>query len=172
MNGWFRGHSSRPHNILSPTFVTGSKSNSPPYYQAVEYRQASLLARNGTSWQSCRRFFRYLSYRAGCCKIKPSQHGARRKDILWQFLIESAALSGGGGVIGIALGTGVALTLSKPSALAAKDEVDATLNLTMHLPLWTVLGAFTFSVFVGIFFGLYPAVRAACLAPIQALRHD
>ncbi|MEN6348752.1 MAG: ABC transporter permease [Syntrophomonas sp.] len=86
--------------------------------------------------------------------------GARRKDILVQFIIESIVLCLLGGFIGILLGYGGALLIAK---------------LAKWPPLvswWTVLIAFAFSVAVGLFFGIYPANRASKLDPIEALRRD
>ncbi len=87
--------------------------------------------------------------------------GARRGDILRQFLLESAALSGLGGLAGIALGVGIAylLPLFYPS-------------IPMLVSGWAILLAFGFSVAVGLFFGVYPARRAAWLDPIEALRFE
>jgi putative ABC transport system permease protein len=86
--------------------------------------------------------------------------GARGRDIMVQFLAESVTLSGLGGVIGIALGLGAS-------------------KLFAHLSSWpfsvstaSVVMSFGFSVFVGVFFGLYPAVKAAGLDPIEALRTE
>jgi putative ABC transport system permease protein len=87
--------------------------------------------------------------------------GARRRDILWQFLLESVVLSSLGGVLGIALGAGTATGLSLLFTY-----------LPTRVSLWSVLLAFGFSAAVGIFFGVYPARRAAQLDPIQALRYE
>lgn len=100
--------------------------------------------------------------------------GAKRRDILLQFLIESATVSGTGGVIGIALGAGFAYLVGFVTqfvpALAGPDN--ASPGLPVHLPVAVALGAFTFSAFIGIFFGIYPAIRASYLDPIEALRHE
>ncbi len=89
--------------------------------------------------------------------------GARRRDIMWQFLIESVALTGIGGVLGILLGWGItqAVTLIPQAA-----------GLTLLITPATVIIAVGVSVAIGIVFGLYPAMRAARLHPIQALRYE
>ncbi|HXU45003.1 MAG TPA: ABC transporter permease [Thermoanaerobaculia bacterium] len=89
--------------------------------------------------------------------------GARRQDVLAQFLIEAVTLSLAGGAIGLALGYGAGLALSK---VLPGDWP------TAHVPLWAVALAFLFSAFVGIFFGSYPASRAARLDPIESLRFE
>jgi putative ABC transport system permease protein len=86
--------------------------------------------------------------------------GARRTSILMQFLIEAAALTGVGGIIGIAIGAGVAQLVRIVSPLPA------------HTPLWAVVVAFVFSVVVGVFFGLYPAMRASRLDPVESMRYE
>ena len=86
--------------------------------------------------------------------------GARRRDIMWQILTESVTLSTFGGVIGTALGFGVAKIISLVSPLPAIVEV------------WSVVLGISVTAFVGLFFGLYPAQRAARLDPIEALRKE
>ncbi len=91
--------------------------------------------------------------------------GARRGDILNQFLIEAIALTGSGGLIGIALG----------SLIVQLVQEIAKANALQLLPLvtaGTVIIAVGVSVVIGVVFGLYPAVRAARLHPIQALRYE
>ena len=87
--------------------------------------------------------------------------GARNKDILAQFMIEAITLSGAGGVIGIILGVGMALLIPV--------FVDV---LPTSVSLWSIMMAFFFSAAVGIFFGVYPARKAALQDPIQALRYE
>jgi putative ABC transport system permease protein len=86
--------------------------------------------------------------------------GASNRDILWQFLIESVALSLLGGALGIVLGVGLAGLVSLVSPLKAAVAP------------WVVGLGVGFSACVGIFFGIYPARRAASLNPIEALRYE
>jgi putative ABC transport system permease protein len=86
--------------------------------------------------------------------------GARRRDVLWQILTESITLSTFGGMVGTGLGFLVAFGISSVTPLPAIVEP------------WSVaLGIFV-TAFVGLFFGLYPAMRAASLDPIEALRKE
>ena len=88
--------------------------------------------------------------------------GARRQDVLLQFLIEAVTLSLIGGAIGLGLGFGLGALVSKmiPGFPPA------------HVPLWAVVISFGFSAVVGIFFGIYPAAKASRLDPIDALRYE
>lgn len=86
--------------------------------------------------------------------------GARNRDILLQFLLESMLLSCTGGLIGVLLGLGLALLISRFSQFATVVEPTS------------VLLAFAFAAGVGVFFGFYPARRAASLDPIEALRYE
>jgi len=86
--------------------------------------------------------------------------GARRQDILLQFLIEAVTISMVGGVIGILFGATVGMVVNTTGVI--KTTLDPT----------SVLLAVGFSVAVGLFFGLYPAARAASLHPIEALRYE
>ena len=88
--------------------------------------------------------------------------GARSVDILWQFLIEAMTLSFIGGGLGSIFGW----TLSWSVGAAMKEM------LPTHVPVWAIVVSFGFSAGVGIFFGAYPAWRAAGLNPIDALRHE
>jgi putative ABC transport system permease protein len=84
--------------------------------------------------------------------------GAKRSDILWQFLIEAVTLTGFGGVIGLIIGYLLSLLI---------QMVTPT-----YLPWWAPVGGFGFSVLVGLVFGIFPAWKAARLDPIEALRYD
>jgi putative ABC transport system permease protein len=87
--------------------------------------------------------------------------GARRRDILWQFLVEAVALALSGGVIGIILGaTGAEIISALVDGFRAIVTPDAVVLAT------------TFSAAVGLFFGIYPARRASLLNPIDALRYE
>jgi putative ABC transport system permease protein len=87
--------------------------------------------------------------------------GARNNDILAQFMIEAITLSGAGGVIGILVGVSLALLIPV--------FVDV---LPTSVSAWSILMAFFFSAAVGVFFGVYPARKAALQDPIQALRYE
>ncbi len=91
--------------------------------------------------------------------------GARRGDILQQFLIESIALTGVGGVLGILLGWGISQAVQRIAQAQG-------LTLLLLVTTGTVLIAVGVSVGIGLLFGLYPAMRAARLHPIQALRYE
>ena len=91
--------------------------------------------------------------------------GARKKDILIQFLTESSLLSLVGGLIGILLGWAIAMIVGLVAA-KAETPFDPVVSLN------AVLLATLFSAAVGLFFGIYPANRAASLEPVEALRHE
>jgi putative ABC transport system permease protein len=91
--------------------------------------------------------------------------GARRSDILVQFLTESSLLSMLGGLVGIALGAAISYIVGQVAAAQGTP-------LNPSIGLDTVLLATLFSTAVGLFFGLYPANRAASLQPVEALRYE
>jgi putative ABC transport system permease protein len=86
--------------------------------------------------------------------------GARRRNILWQFLIEAMALSGFGGILGIIAGLGTGQLIGAVTPLPAAVSVP-----------WIIL-AFCFSVGIALIFGIYPAARASRLDPIECLRYE
>jgi putative ABC transport system permease protein len=87
--------------------------------------------------------------------------GARRSDITWQFLLEAMTLTASGGVIGILVGwlLSTAIRTFVPS-------------LPSTVPLWSVVAGFTVATSIGLFFGMWPALKAARLDPIAALRYE
>ncbi len=84
--------------------------------------------------------------------------GAKRSDIMWQFLIEAATLTGIGGIVGLSIGWGATLLLR--------------LLLPSYVPIWAPIGGLVASVGIGLIFGLWPAWKAARLDPIESLRYE
>ena len=86
--------------------------------------------------------------------------GARRQDVLFQFLAEAVVLTAIGGLLGVALGSAIGITVSLAT------------GFPVSLPWWSFAIGLGFSAAVGIVFGMLPAFRAARLDPIEALRHE
>jgi putative ABC transport system permease protein len=86
--------------------------------------------------------------------------GARRGDITWQFLLEAMALTGAGGVIAVILVNGLVLL------------VRVTLEWPGSVPPWAIAVGLVVSIGVGLFFGVWPAMKAAKLDPVEALRYE
>ncbi|HMC21328.1 MAG TPA: ABC transporter permease [Thermoanaerobaculia bacterium] len=91
--------------------------------------------------------------------------GARRRDVLLQFLIEAIALSGLGGAVGVVGG----FLLANIARLLLARLVELP---PVHTPFWAILLSFGFCAFLGIIFGIYPAAKASKLDPIEALRYE
>ncbi len=87
--------------------------------------------------------------------------GARNRDIVGQFLVEAMALTGAGGLLGIVVAFVITFIASK-----------LVPSLTMGVPLWDIAAGFTTAVAVGLFFGVWPAVKASRLDPVDALRYE
>ncbi len=87
--------------------------------------------------------------------------GARRQDIVWQFLLEAMTLTGAGGVMGIILG--YVLNFSIRTLFP---------SVPSSVPLWSVFLGFLVSISIGLFFGMWPAMKASRLDPIVALHHE
>jgi len=86
--------------------------------------------------------------------------GATRRDIMWQFLVEAVTLTIVGGALGLIAGAAIAWGVNKYTPVPA------------IIPLWSVFMAIAAATFTGIVFGLFPAVRAARLDPVHALRYE
>ncbi len=86
--------------------------------------------------------------------------GARSRDITWQFLFEAMTLTGAGGIFGVALFSGLAMLIPHITSMKAS------------VPAWAVIVGIVVSVGIGLAFGVWPAVKAAKLDPIEALRYE
>lgn len=86
--------------------------------------------------------------------------GARRRDIIVQFLVETVILSGTGGMLGVVLGVIIPFVVSHAAGMKT------------IVTFWSPILAFTISALVGVMFGIYPAIRAARMDPVEALRHE
>ncbi len=87
--------------------------------------------------------------------------GARRRDIVWQFLTEAMALTASGGIVGVILGY-----------LISTAVRNLFPSFQTFVPVWAVVAAVAVATSVGLFFGMYPAVKAARLDPVDALRYE
>lgn len=86
--------------------------------------------------------------------------GAKRRNVLWQFLVEAVTMAAVGGIVGILIGAAIAKMIAELSPLPASVEV------------WAVALALGLSLSVGMVFGIFPAMKAARMHPIEALRYE
>jgi ABC-type antimicrobial peptide transport system permease subunit len=86
--------------------------------------------------------------------------GARRRDITWQFLFEAMTLTGLGGVLGVVLGSSAAFAVRAATAMRAV------------VPIWSVVIGLAVAIAVGLVFGVWPALKASRLEPVEALRYE
>ena len=86
--------------------------------------------------------------------------GARRTEVLWQFLMEAIFLTSTGGVLGIIFGAGIGMA------------VHLITGFPVSLPWWSFAIGIGFSAGIGVFFGMVPAIRASRMDPIDALRYE
>ncbi|HEV2304099.1 MAG TPA: ABC transporter permease [Candidatus Acidoferrales bacterium] len=86
--------------------------------------------------------------------------GARSRDIIWQFLFEAMTLTGAGGILGVLFFSGLVMIIPHVTSMKAS------------VPLWAVIVGIVVSVGIGLIFGVWPAVKAAKLDPIEALRYE
>jgi putative ABC transport system permease protein len=105
--------------------------------------------------------------------------GARRSDIIQQFVVEAVVLTGVGGGLGVGLGflCGPTVILVRKTLLELFPTMMATLPPTImqlepRISPWSIFASLGISVAVGVLFGIYPAFRAAHMDPIEALRHE
>jgi putative ABC transport system permease protein len=87
--------------------------------------------------------------------------GARRRDIISQFLIEAMTLTGAGGILGLIIAVLITLLVGV-----------LVPSLPTAVPSWALIAGFTSSVAIGVFFGVWPAMKASQLDPVDALRYE
>jgi ABC-type antimicrobial peptide transport system permease subunit len=97
--------------------------------------------------------------------------GGSEKQIMWIFFVEAGTIGFLGGIFGLILGWLVTVVANQVANTKLLPAGEPPVNF-FYFPLWLILGAVSFSVLVSLAAGLYPALRAANIDPVRALRHD
>ena len=130
----------------------------------ISLAESALIALENLRTHKLRSFLTLLAVEfqgvpANYFQVIPNATLARRRDIVWQFLTEAVVLTGSGGIIALLL-----------CYLLVSIVASTVPSLPAYIPVWVL--ALTMASSVGLFFGIYPAVKAARLDPVVALRYE